>query len=109
MEIPVWLLSMIYKCLEKDPAKRFKNGCELLEFIQRGTISDERKKAIDQCRVQPAKPLGYEPELRKEILLLQDALAQKENLVNDLQYVVEPRHRELIEAPRYLPTPRNGV
>jgi len=109
MEIPVWLLSMIYKCLEKDPAKRFKNGCELLEFIQRGTISDERKKAIDQFRVQPAKPLGDEPELRKEILVLQAALAKKENLVKDLQYVVETRDRELIEARRYLSTTRNGV
>jgi serine/threonine protein kinase len=109
MEIPVWLLSMIYKCLEKDPSKRFKNGCELLEFIQRGTISDERKKAIDQFTVQPAKLQGDEPELRKEILVLQAALAKKENLVKDLQYVVETRDRELIEARRYLSTRRNGV
>ena len=25
MQIPFWLLNMIYQCLEKDPAKRFKN------------------------------------------------------------------------------------
>ena len=58
MEIPVWLLSMIYKCLEKDPANRFKNGCELQEFIQRGTISDERKKGIDNLIAQPTTTEG---------------------------------------------------
>jgi eukaryotic-like serine/threonine-protein kinase len=109
MEIPVWLLSMIYKCLEKDPAKRFKNGCELQEFIQRGTISDERKKAIDNFIEQPAKPVSDDPALRKEILVLQAALAKKENLVKDLQYVVETRDRELIEARRSLAARRSGV
>ena len=109
MEIPVWLLSIIYKCLEKDPAKRFKNGCELQEFIQRGTISDERKKAINNFSEQPAKPEGDEPGLRKEILVLQAALAKKENVVKDLQYVVETRDRELIEARRHLSQQRNGV
>jgi serine/threonine-protein kinase len=109
MEIPVWLLSMIYKCLEKDPAKRFKNGCELQEFIQRGTISDERKRAIDNSMGQPAKPGGDEAGLRKEILVLQAALAKNENLVKDLQYVVETRDRELIEARRYISARRNDV
>ena len=47
MEIPVWLLSMIYKCLEKDPAKRFKNGCELQEFIHLGTLPTKGKKGIN--------------------------------------------------------------
>ena len=109
MEIPVWLLSMIYKCLEKDPSRRFKNGCELQEFIQSGTISDERKKAIDYFMEQSAKPVTEEPALRKEILVLQAALAKKDNLVKDLQYVVETRDRELIEARRYLAAKRNGV
>ena len=109
MEIPVWLLSMIYKCLEKDPANRFKNGCELQEFIQHGTISDERKKGIDNLIGQPGKPEVDEPALRKEILVLQGALAKKENLVKDLQYVVETRDRELIEARGYLAARRKGV
>ncbi|HET7117459.1 MAG TPA: serine/threonine-protein kinase [Hanamia sp.] len=109
MEIPVWLLSMIYKCLEKDPANRFKNGCELQEFIQRGTISDEREKGIDNLIGQPVKPEVDEPALRKEILALQGALAKKEYLVKDLQYVVETRDRELIEARGYLAARRKGV
>src|SRR5690242_6748392 len=108
MEIPVWLLSMIYKCLEKDPAKRFKNGCELQEFIQQGTINDERKKGIDSIIGQPLKPMVDESALRKEILALQAALVKKDNLVKDLQYTVETRDRELIEAQRYIATKRKS-
>ncbi len=83
-------------------------ACELQEFIQRGTISDERKKAIDNLIAQPAKPEVDEPALRKEILVLQAALAKKENLVKDLQYVVETRDRELIEAQHYIAARRKG-
>jgi len=109
MEIPVWLLNMIYKCLEKDPAKRFRNGCELQEFIHRGAISDERKKAIDNFMEQPVKAVSDDPALRKEVLLLQAALVKKENMIKDLQYVVETRDRELIEAQRYIAARRKGV
>jgi eukaryotic-like serine/threonine-protein kinase len=109
MSIPVWLLSMIYKCLEKDPAKRFKNGCELQEFIQLGTIADERKKGIDNLAGETAKPQVDESLLRKEILTLQTQLAKKEELLKDLQYVVDTRDRELIEAQRYIAKKRRSV
>ncbi len=33
MNVPVWLLNTIYKCLEKDPGKRFKDGTELHKHI----------------------------------------------------------------------------
>ena len=109
MQIPVWLLSMIYKCLEKDPAKRFKDGSELQEFIQRGTIADERKKGIDVAVQIPVKPKDDESALKREILLLQTALSKKENTIKDLQYIVETRERELIEAQRSISTRRRGV
>ena len=109
MEIPVWLLSMIYKCLEKDPAKRFKNGNELLEFIQLGTISDERKKGIESLSQEIPNPHPDESVLRKEIITLQTHLAKKEELLKDLQYLVDTRDRELIEARYYNATKRKGV
>ena len=109
MGIPVWLLSMIYKCLEKDPAKRFKNGCELQEFIQLGTIADERKKGIDNLTGEITKPTVDESLLRKEILTLQTRLAEKEERVKDLQYTIDIRERELIEAQQYNATRRKGV
>jgi eukaryotic-like serine/threonine-protein kinase len=38
MMVPKWLVDMIYKCLEKNPAKRFKNGIELHDYILRNSI-----------------------------------------------------------------------
>ncbi len=35
MNVPQWLIAMIYRCLEKDPDKRFMNGKELYEHIAR--------------------------------------------------------------------------
>ncbi len=109
MGIPVWLLSMIYKCLEKDPEKRFKNGSELQEFIQLGTIADERKKGIDTITGETAKPHADDSLLKKEILTLQTRLAEKEERLKDLQYTIDTRERELIEAQQYNATQRKGV
>ncbi|MEO5984969.1 MAG: serine/threonine-protein kinase [Ferruginibacter sp.] len=49
MNVPVWLLNTIYKCLEKDPGKRFKDGTALhkhilnsqMEAIGKGVLTDE--------------------------------------------------------------------
>ncbi|MEO5648237.1 MAG: protein kinase, partial [Chitinophagaceae bacterium] len=38
LEVPQWFVSMIYKCLEKDPVNRFANGMEVYEFIQHNRI-----------------------------------------------------------------------
>ncbi len=32
-QVPDWLVSMIYKCLEKDPRKRFADGVELHQYV----------------------------------------------------------------------------
>ncbi|HEY1022242.1 MAG TPA: serine/threonine-protein kinase [Flavisolibacter sp.] len=33
MQVPDWLLKLVYKCLEKDPEARFQNGVSLHEYI----------------------------------------------------------------------------
>jgi serine/threonine protein kinase len=38
MRIPGWLLSMVYKCLEKDPKQRFEDGQQLRDYTQRNSI-----------------------------------------------------------------------
>ncbi|TKC10539.1 serine/threonine protein kinase [Pedobacter polaris] len=39
MQIPDWLLKLIDKCLQKDPAHRFENGMSLLEALVAGSLS----------------------------------------------------------------------
>ena len=38
MQVPEWLMSMIYKCLEKAPAGRFPDGMALHTYIVRNSI-----------------------------------------------------------------------
>src|ERR1051325_8419887 len=39
MQIPEWLLSMIYRCLRKKPEERFSNGTELHSYIAGNSIA----------------------------------------------------------------------
>jgi serine/threonine protein kinase len=39
MQLPQWLLKLVDKCLQKDPANRFSNGTELHDAIVTGSLS----------------------------------------------------------------------
>lgn len=41
MQVPQWLVNVVYKCLQKKPAARFANGIELHDFIVANSISSE--------------------------------------------------------------------
>ncbi len=98
MQVPVWLLSMIYKCLEKDPVKRFKNGYELQEFILLGTVTEERKKVSNVSAVATAMVQTDESTWRNEIHKLQIQVVEKEALLNELQYQIDSKDKELYQA-----------
>jgi serine/threonine protein kinase len=104
MQIPIWLLSMIYKCLEKDPAKRFKNGYELQEFIHLGTITEERKKMTPVQPEATALVQIDESTWRNEIEKLQKQVAAKEALLSELQYQIDSKEKELYKATFNKPT-----
>lgn len=38
MQVPNWLEDLVYKCLEKQPSARFKNGMELQQFINTHSV-----------------------------------------------------------------------
>ncbi|OOQ61758.1 serine/threonine protein kinase [Mucilaginibacter pedocola] len=39
MQVPEWLLTIIYKCLQKNPAERFTDGTELRQAIQNSVLT----------------------------------------------------------------------
>ncbi|HYJ63067.1 MAG TPA: protein kinase, partial [Parafilimonas sp.] len=45
MQIPEWMFTMIYRCLEKKPESRFASGMALHEFISRNSLWTAAKKA----------------------------------------------------------------
>ncbi len=73
MEVPEWLVKMIYKCLEKKPENRFANGVELHDFIWQNSIRTAGKVEViyDQLTTlqQENKKLLHEKELLEQRLL----------------------------------------
>ena len=75
MQIPEWLLSMIYRCLRKKPEERFANGIELHNYIFVNSVSNTRSQfdTVPESAWQ-----GQAEKLLKEKQQLQQQLAQKE-------------------------------
>ncbi|HEX8461682.1 MAG TPA: serine/threonine-protein kinase, partial [Segetibacter sp.] len=72
MHVPEWLVSMVYKCLEKKPEDRFANGAELHEYI-----SQNRIRTVNSVQLNNDRILFLEEEnqrLRKERAQLQQQL-----------------------------------
>jgi eukaryotic-like serine/threonine-protein kinase len=109
MHIPVWLLSMIYKCLEKEPAKRFKNGSALQEFIHSRIITEDAKKSLDISSEEAVLVQVDESIWRKEIQKLQLKLAEKEELLNQLQSEIEVKDKALYQAKYAVVSKSTGV
>ncbi len=74
LHIPDWLVTMVYKCLEKQPVHRFENGIELHDYIQRNSILTATPKANDEQLVflqkENQRLLHEKEELQKELLAL---------------------------------------
>jgi serine/threonine-protein kinase len=50
--VPKWLLSMIYKCVEKNPQKRFANGVELHEYVTMNSSLANRQNEWSEEQVK---------------------------------------------------------
>lgn len=50
MLVPQWLLTILAKCLQKKPGKRFRNGMELQEFIVENSISQAQINQLSNTK-----------------------------------------------------------
>ncbi|MGZ5135089.1 MAG: protein kinase domain-containing protein [Flavitalea sp.] len=50
--VPKWLVSMIYKCVEKNPQKRFANGGELQEYVHLNSTLGNRQSEWSEEQVK---------------------------------------------------------
>jgi len=69
MQVPQWLISMIYKCLEKQPANRFSNGMELHEHITRNSMIAAGNIAWGADRIAKLEKENEDWRKEKESLL----------------------------------------
>lgn len=71
MNIPDWLLSMIYRCLRKKPEERFANGMEVHNYIAANSISSNRSEytsvTADGWQQQAEKLLKEKQQLQQQL------------------------------------------
>jgi serine/threonine-protein kinase len=99
MHVPDWLVSMVYKCLEKKPENRFTNGVELHEYLIAN--SSKASKSTDVGSDQSGAFIAENEQLQKEKMQLQ-------NRVLVYQQQVEAKDKELQELKALLASPKTS-
>jgi len=56
MQVPLWLITLINRCLEKQPEGRYSNGSELHEVIARGSVAEIKTEAVREVVSKVAVP-----------------------------------------------------
>ena len=97
MQVPEWLLSMIYRCLRKKPEERFANGIELHNYIFVNSVNITSRSQFDTT-TESAWQLQAE-RLLKEKQGLQQQLATKDAELQRLRTQPQP----LTSGPERLP------
>ena len=106
--VPGWLTAMVYKCLEKNPAKRFKTGMELQEFIHTGIITEESNRGRVSAT---AAALPGNDQLANQVHAMQRKLNEKDIIINELQEKLAGKESEMYQQRYAVPasTVKNGV
>lgn len=107
IRVPAWMLQMVYKCLEKDPEKRYPDGKAVYEYIVLNSTMAARKEEMDAGVAnnlqQDNETLLLEKERlqqhvliqQRELELLREQLSQKQTAGAPLgtSTVVSPKNR----------------
>ncbi|HMK05735.1 MAG TPA: serine/threonine-protein kinase [Ferruginibacter sp.] len=112
MAVPGWLTEMIYRCLEKSPDKRFKNGTELQHFIHARMIDEENRNLVNAVSVQEPFILPVdESKYTREIQKLELQAIEKDHKINELKYQIEQKDSELyqLNMERYNAPNKKGI
>ena len=79
MQVPEWLVSLIYKCLEKRPEDRFENGIALHDYISHNRIYTNEVAGL----------------VKNEDHKWQSIVNRREEELQELRAVIERQQREL--------------
>src|SRR5215213_606133 len=114
MNVPHWLISMIYKCLEKKPEKRFANGMLLYDYIcLNSTLTASKTElkghSLDALQLENQKLLEEKEQLQNILLQYQEAYGKKEQEIETLRTSITTRDTELNSFRTAVPyTQRSG-
>jgi serine/threonine-protein kinase len=106
MQIPEWMFTMIYRCLEKKPEARFASGMALYDFISSNSIwtavKTARPEQVKLLQEENQRLLQQNRDLQQE--LLQYKKSGKRNLITDTtinsgdNVTVQPKKFSLIKT-----------
>jgi serine/threonine-protein kinase len=99
MNVPPWLLSMIYKCLEKKPANRFVNGMLLHDYINlNSTLTASKTElkgtSLQALQIENQKLLEEKEQLQNILIQYQEAYSKKEQEIENLRANLNSRNTE---------------
>jgi eukaryotic-like serine/threonine-protein kinase len=94
MSVPLWLVNMIYKCLEKQPENRFVNGEELHDYIVLNSKLAARSE--DKYTSVMAGREVEKNQLQQSLLNYQKEVERKDTQINELRTALLEKENELI-------------
>jgi len=100
MNVPGWLVSMIYKCLEKKPEKRFKDGVTLHDYVSlnstlatsKGEVSSE---TLTSFQDQNQKLLNEKEKLQGFLVEYQGLSESMDTEIKSLRANLALKEKEL--------------
>ncbi len=98
--VPDWLVTVIYKCLEKKTVNRYANGIELHEYITlNSTIAARKDEAISgqfQTLLLENERLAKEKEqVNKRIDQFKEQVESRERDLDELKAIIAGKEKEL--------------
>lgn len=103
MNVPQWLLAMIYKCLEKKTGARFTNGTVLHDYISLNSTANGKAEVNTAAlfpQAERTKLLEEKEQLQRQLFQYQEAVRKKDEEVKSLRSSLQQRETELREVSR---------
>jgi eukaryotic-like serine/threonine-protein kinase len=95
MNVPEWLITIIYKCLEKKPEDRFKDGKELHEYILNHNIFLPTQYYSENVTAAATVP----DELEEELERLKRENERLHEQISFYQSVSDPQPKKVVPTP----------
>lgn len=95
IEVPQWLINVVYKCLKKKPENRFRDGAELNNFIKQSSSQTSNTDPLFFATGGSENLLHENRQLQQQVTQYNRQLSVKEKELNDYKMLVEDREGEI--------------
>jgi len=108
MQVPQWLVNIIYKCLQKKPFNRFANGMRLHEAIINNSVRTEENHE-EENNEDAAKLALQNEQLQQQNQRLQEQVATLQRQLANGPTAKAPENREAFTLTEATPPKKGGT